>query len=156
MTPEEKIQAELTGQFSFLEQSIKIARPRRIFIDLSYDKFDQVFSYLAKKMDFTFLGTIIGSDEGERFSVIYHLVSGGNIVLNLKTFVPKENPVLKSVMPMFVNAEVYEREMVDLLGIDVQGLPEGNRYPLTDDWPKDEHPLRKDWKPSNSQKEGAV
>ena len=47
----------------------------------------------------------------------------------------------------YAGAQVYERELVDLFGAQVEGLPPGNRYPLTDDWPTDEHPLRKDWKP---------
>jgi Ni,Fe-hydrogenase III component G len=51
------------------------------------------------------------------------------------------------VIPLFVGAEIYERELVDLLGVKVEGLPSGNRYPLMDDWPKDQFPLRKDWKP---------
>jgi Ni,Fe-hydrogenase III component G len=32
----------------------------------------------------------------------------------------------------------------------VEGLPAGNRYPLTDDWPADQFPLRKDWKPDSA------
>jgi Ni,Fe-hydrogenase III component G len=35
---------------------------------------------------------------------------------------------------------------VDLLGIKVNGLASGHRYPLPDNWPKGEYPLRKDWK----------
>ncbi|MDD5432403.1 MAG: NADH-quinone oxidoreductase subunit C, partial [Candidatus Omnitrophica bacterium] len=54
----------------------------------------------------------------------------------------------KSVISYFPGAEIYEREVVDLFGAKVEGLPPGNRYPLTDDWPTDQFPLRKDWKPS--------
>jgi Ni,Fe-hydrogenase III component G len=39
---------------------------------------------------------------------------------------------------------------VDLLGIQVQGLPTGNRYPLPDDWPANQYPLRKDWQPADA------
>ena len=35
---------------------------------------------------------------------------------------------------------------MDLLGIKVNGLAEGQRYPLPEDWPKGDYPLRKDWK----------
>ncbi|MDD5594820.1 MAG: NADH-quinone oxidoreductase subunit C, partial [Candidatus Omnitrophica bacterium] len=69
---------------------------------------------------------------------------------NLKVSVPKENPVIKSIIGIFPGAEIYERELIDLFGAKVEGLPEGNRYPLTDDWPKDEYPLRKDWRPKNA------
>jgi Ni,Fe-hydrogenase III component G len=32
-----------------------------------------------------------------------------------------------------------------MLGVNVEGLPEGKRYPLPDDWPDGQYPLRKDW-----------
>ena len=47
----------------------------------------------------------------------------------------------------FSNAEYYEKELVDLLGFRVEGLPPGPRYPLPDDWPEGQYPLRKEWKP---------
>jgi Ni,Fe-hydrogenase III component G len=37
---------------------------------------------------------------------------------------------------------------MDLLGVRIEGLPAGKRYPLTDDWPANEFPLRKNWKSS--------
>ena len=50
----------------------------------------------------------------------------------------------------FPAAHIYERELVDLLGAKVEGLPPGNRYPLPDDWPEVQYPLRKDWKQESS------
>ena len=32
-----------------------------------------------------------------------------------------------------------------MFGIKVEGLPEGERYPLPDGWPEGQYPLRKDW-----------
>jgi Ni,Fe-hydrogenase III component G len=40
--------------------------------------------------------------------------------------------------------------MFDLLGIEFEGLSAGNRYPLPDDWPAGDHPLRKNWKPAEA------
>ena len=67
-------------------------------------------------------------------------------MLNLKTTVPKDKPVIKTVTDYFKQAVLYERELEDLLGMKVEGLPEGRRYPLPDNWPVGDHPLRKDWK----------
>jgi NADH:ubiquinone oxidoreductase subunit C len=67
-------------------------------------------------------------------------------MVNLKTSVIKSNPVINTVTSFFPGAEIYEREVSDLFGAVVDGLPKGNRYPLTDDWPKGEYPLRKEWK----------
>jgi membrane-bound hydrogenase subunit beta len=35
---------------------------------------------------------------------------------------------------------------MDLLGIQVEGIPPGRHYPLPEGWPEGQYPLRKDWK----------
>lgn len=155
MSQEEKIKESLVNKFNYLSDSIKIIRPRRISIEVSLDKFEQVFAYLAKDLQFGHLCTITGLDEPEKLGFIYHLAADSGILINLRTYVPKNNPVIKTVTSYFPGAEIYERELVDLFGAIVTGLPAGNRYPLTDDWPTEEHPLRKDWRPKPA-KEGEV
>jgi Ni,Fe-hydrogenase III component G len=104
-------------------------------------------------MHFDAICAITGMDIVDRYAIMYHLNRQGSIVLNLRIYTGKDNPVIKTVTLFFPGAEMYEREMMDLLGIKVEGLPEGGRYPLPDNWPKDEHPLRKDWKAGASKKE---
>ena len=41
----------------------------------------------------------------------------------LKTKIPRENPEFKTVIPIFKNAEPYERELHELFGIDFEGHP---------------------------------
>ncbi|MFA4989635.1 MAG: NADH-quinone oxidoreductase subunit C, partial [Candidatus Omnitrophota bacterium] len=136
----------LENKFNYLSASIKITRPRRITIEVSWDNFEPVFAYLAKDLQFSHLCTITGLDEPEKLSFIYHLAADSGVLVNLKVAVPKNSPVLKSVTSYFPGAEIYERELVDLFGAKIEGLSSGHRYPLTDDWPVDQFPLRKDWK----------
>ena len=146
MNTEEKIQQELIAKFSYLDGKVKVQRARRIFVEVEQEKFFEVFEYLIKDAEFLHLCTITGLDEGAKFGIIYHLSGLGGIVVNIKTSILKENPVLKTITPYFPGAEIYERELTDLLGIEIDTLPPGSRYPLPDDWPHDEFPLRKDWK----------
>jgi len=146
MTVEEDIKQALVKKFNYLEPSIRIPRPRRIFLEVNRENFQVVFEYIAKELKFSHLCTITGLDENENLSFIYHLVQDPGVLINLKVSVPKDDPVIKSVISIFPGAEIYERELIDLFGAKVEGLPEGNRYPLTDDWPKGEFPLRKDWR----------
>jgi Ni,Fe-hydrogenase III component G len=152
MLNEEKIIQDLCGKFKFLENQIKATRPRRIFLEVPYEHFMEVFDFCVRQLSFTQLCAMSGLDDVEKLSVMYHLAQEGGIVINLKTGVSREQPVLKTVMPYFLCAEIYERELVDLFGFKIEGLPDGNRYPLTDDWPKGEFPLRKDWKPFDQKK----
>lgn len=143
---EEKIQSDLTAKFGFLADKVRIQRDRRIFAEVPPVNFREVFDYAVKNLDFKFLCTMTGLDEGDNLSFVYHITRQDGIVLNLKTSVPKNNPVIKTITDAFKGAEIYEREVMDLLGAKVDGLPEGKRYPLPDDWPEGEYPLRKDWK----------
>jgi Ni,Fe-hydrogenase III component G len=153
MTEEEKIKQELEEGFAYLKDLVIIKRKGRIFADISLEKFAEVFDYSVKQMRFETISAITGIDTGNGFSVIYHLNREGKIMLNLKVDLSKEYPEVNTVTAYFPSADIYEREIVDLLGIKVNGLSEGNRYPLPDKWPKDEYPLRKDWKGISSKKE---
>jgi membrane-bound hydrogenase subunit beta len=146
MTPEQRIEQELAKTFPFLQGKIVVARARRIFVDVPAAQFRKVFEYLVGEAGFTILCTITGLDQGATLGVLYHLAQEGGIVLTAATAVPKEAPVIQSVTSTFPAADAYEREMVDLLGMQVEGLGPGSRYPLPDDWPAGEYPLRKDWK----------
>ena len=145
MSEENAIKSQLVEKFGFLNE-MTIPRPRRIFADVPLGKFSEVFDYAVKQMKFSILCTITGLDEGATLGFIYHLARPSGIVLNLHTKAPKEKPVIKTVTSYFPAADAYERELVDLLGAKVEGLPEGNRYPLPDGWPAGQYPLRKDWK----------
>lgn len=151
MSYEEDIRQETVRRFDFLKDSFKIVRPRRLTLDVAYEKFSEVFDFLVHQGKFDILCTITGTDEGEDLGFIYHLARQGGVTLNLKTRAPKSNPVIETITGVFPGAEIYEREIVDLFGAKVQGLRQGNRYPLTDDWPVDDHPLRKDWKPKEDE-----
>ena len=154
MTKEEEIQQELIKNFNFPEGNIRIPKERRIFADVPMDTFEEVLKFMMDKNHFDTLCTITGLDEGIDLGVIYHLTRQDGIVMNIKTSVPKDNPVIKTIMGYFPSAEFYERELVDLLGAKVEGLPEGSRYPLPDGWPDGQYPLRKDWISSSLVKEG--
>lgn len=143
---EAKLVAMLLEKFKFLENKIKVQRVRRISAEVDAANFEEVLLYALHALQFTMLCTITGLDEEGTFAFIYHMAREDGIILNLKTRIPKEAPVLKTITHYFPNAEIYEREIADLLGVKVDGLPEGNRYPLPDDWPQGEYPLRKDWK----------
>jgi len=147
MANEETIRRELATKFPFMAEKIVVKRERRIFADVPSDRFMEVFEHAAVAMGFSHLCTITGLDEGENLAFMYHLARPDGTILNLKTAVPKAKPVIKTITGIFPGGALYEREVVDLLGAEVEGLPPGFRYPLPDNWPAGQFPLRKDWKP---------
>lgn len=79
------------------------------------------------------------------FQVVYHLYSyklrHGIVV---KVDLPRDNPIVPSVMGIWPTADWLEREQYDLLGILFTGHRELKRLLMPDDW--DGHPMRKDYK----------
>jgi len=146
MANEQAIQQELQEKFPYFDGKITLERDRRIWAEIDSGNFFEAFDHIVKKMNFTMLCIITGLDSGDNLEFVYHLSRYDGTMLNLKTFVPKSNPVHQTVTrDYFPGAELYERELVDCLGARIEGLPEGNRYPLPDNWPQGQYPLRKDW-----------
>jgi len=156
MSEAEKIKNQIEQKFVFLKDALRIQREKRLWLEVAKDKFFEVFDFIVTQLDFSILNTITGTDEGADLGLIYHLSLKNQMVLSLKTRVPKEKPAIKSITSYFPAAAAYEREIVDLLGAEVEGIPGGPRYPLPDDWPQQQYPLRKDWKPEMLEQAGKV
>ncbi|MFH1277151.1 MAG: NADH-quinone oxidoreductase subunit C [Candidatus Eisenbacteria bacterium] len=93
---------------------------------------------------FDYLTNLGGLDEGESLTVALHLRSthhGGKLAL--RASVPRENPEIESLFPVWEGAGWFEREAFDLFGIRFLGHPDLRRIMLPDDW--EGHPLRKDY-----------
>jgi membrane-bound hydrogenase subunit beta len=150
LTAERTLSEQLTKQFAFLADQIEIQRARRIWIKVPLAELHAVLLFLKDTLGFDTLSTITGTDEGADLGYLYHLANEHGILATLMTLAPKDGLGPSTVTPYFPLAELYEREIIDLLGAKIQGLPEGNRYPLPDGWPEGQYPLRKDWKPEGS------
>ncbi|MFZ2957753.1 MAG: NADH-quinone oxidoreductase subunit C [Candidatus Ozemobacteraceae bacterium] len=144
---EEQIRSMLMERCGVSAEAVVIQRARRINVDVSLENVWKILPIAQADMQFTFLLTITGLDEGETFGFIYHLARQDGIVMNLKTHAPKSDPTIKTITELYNGGAIYERELVDMFGVKVEGLPPGNRYPLPENWPPGQYPLRKDWKP---------
>jgi NADH-quinone oxidoreductase subunit C len=83
--------------------------------------------------------------EGQRFAVVYHLLSlTHNWRLRLRTFAAEDDfPVVASVNDVWSSANWYEREAFDLYGIVFEGHPDLRR--LLTDYGFVGYPFRKDF-----------
>ena len=111
---------------------------------------EKLIDFTAKLRDecgYAYLSCITGVDylSEQQLEVVYHLrrLSGG-APLELKVQLPRDNPLVPSLVPLFEGANFQEREAYDLFGIRFDGHPDLRRILLWDGF--DGHPLRKDWK----------
>jgi membrane-bound hydrogenase subunit beta len=140
------VQVTLEANFPFLAGKVASPRVRRIFVEVPTESFPVVLDFVCRELGFNRLCTITGMDDRGTFVALYSLSRPDGTVLNVKQRVPGDKPVITSITDRFPGGANYERELVDLLGFEVLNLPSGRRYPLPDDWPVDQKPLRKDWK----------
>jgi len=107
------------------------------------------------ELGYDYLSSVTGVDylpEG-KMEVVYHAYqSTGGAALVFKVQVPRENPVVDSLVPIYPGAEFQEREAWDLLGIRFAGHPDLRRILMWEGF--DGHPLRKDWREPYYEEEG--
>jgi NADH-quinone oxidoreductase subunit C/D len=110
------------------------------------DRLLEFATSLRDKLGFDYLSSVTGVDylPDEMMEVVYHAYrSSGGSGLVFKTQVPRAEPVVPSLVPVYPGADFQEREAWDLLGIRFEGHPNLKRI-LT--WEGFEgHPLQKDW-----------
>jgi Ni,Fe-hydrogenase III component G len=142
---ERLLQQQLEAVFSDLAGKISIQRARRVWAEVAMEQLQIVLVHAKDQLGFDMLCTITGTDEGAHLGLLYHMAHDNGVVLTLVTTAPKDGPGPQTVTPYFPHADLYEREVMDLLGVRIQGMSEGSRYPLPDGWPEGQYPLRKEW-----------
>ncbi len=124
---------------------LKVPKPRKAYILLKPEYHRDAVSLLLKNIEDSTLSTISGVDLGNELELNYHMACGGTVTL--KNRVPREKPVTRTITDILQGANLYEREVFDLLGIVFEGHPNLERLLLPDVWPQGNYPLRRDWKP---------
>ena len=99
-----------------------------------------------------YLSAIVCMDLGSKsneMEVLYHFCPG-DAVIALRVRVPREGGVLPSLCEIVPGAEVFERELREMFGIEIVGLHTPDRLYLPDDWPDGVYPMRKDFDPEGA------
>ncbi len=129
------------------DKIVELTNPdvRRIFLKVAVGNLIPVVTHLRDAHAYTHVSTISGVDKGDTFEILYHFANKtGN--LNLRTEIPRTDPHLTTITSVIPGAILYERELQDMFGIMIDGIPDPRRLVLPDDWPDGQYPLRKDWK----------
>jgi membrane-bound hydrogenase subunit beta len=129
-------------------KALELANPdrRRIFLKVAPADLVAAVALLRDTYDCAYLATISGVDtgEGKPFEILYHFASPvANI--NLRIEVLKGDAHFSSICGVIPGAVLYERELQEMFGVVVDGIPDPRRLNLPDDWPEGQYPLRKDW-----------
>ena len=136
--------SEVIQLLEVLIEEVKTVGNRRVFATASKERFREVLQRLREK-EVRHVSTISGVDRGSHISVVYHF-DCRPCLLNLRVDLPKDNPEIRTITDLFPGAEIYERDLMEMLGVKVSEHPDPRRFFLPDDWPEGVYPLRKEVK----------
>lgn len=123
---------------------VRIVNNRRLFATSDKQHLKNILTTL-KVAGVAHLSTITGVDLGNAVEVIYHF-DCRPAMLNLKIPLPKDDLKIFTITNIFPGAVLYERDLIEMLGVKVEGHPDPRRLFLPDDWPEGVYPLRKEIK----------
>lgn len=144
MTPDEVVQA-IRSQFG---EAVKASEVKGVEARMDIDR-EKSYELLArlKEMGFRYLNCVssvdwIASGELEAVYNLSSLQEPTKVLVRVR--VPREDPVIRSVVSLWSTADWHEREAYDLMGIRFEGHPDLRRILTSEDWVG--HPLRKDYR----------
>ena len=145
MTPED-IKKVLTEKFPDKLKEAKIFGFEPTFMVEKDSLLDVcLFVKESKELSFDLLSCMSGADYPDRFEMVYLLFSFYHKhKMSLKVQLPKDNPEVESVTPVWKGANWYERETAELYGIKFKNHPDLRPLLLPEGW-NEGYPLRKDW-----------
>jgi Ni,Fe-hydrogenase III component G len=93
-----------------------------------------------------YLSAITGLDNpaSNGMELLYQFCEGP-VVATLRLAVPYEKTVVPTVCTIIPSATLYEREIIEMFGITIEGTPNTDKLLLPDDWPDGVYPLRKEF-----------
>jgi Ni,Fe-hydrogenase III component G len=133
------------------EWTVDRAAPAAERLDLTLGQPDDLLPAVAalRVQRLGYLSAITGIDlgpEAEQMEVLYHFCTG-EAVVTLRVRLPRQSACVPSLCELIPSAGPFERELREMFGVTVVGLPNPNKLYLSDDWPDSEFPLRKDCDP---------
>ena len=121
-----------------------------IWLEIEPNDFKEAVKLICT-IQFPHFAIISGNDIGEEIELIYHFSiyyteRFKEISVNLTTRIPKKILKIPTITDLIAGAQTAEREIKEMFGVTIEGLPDLANIFLPRDFPKDVHPLRRDEK----------
>lgn len=110
-----------------------------IWISLEKKNIKKVLDEL-RSLGVSRISSISGVDVGKRIEVIYHFIHKKKTI-NFRISLDKKNCVVDSITDIYPGANLFERELYEMMGIQVKNHPNLKKLFLDKNSPK--NPLRK-------------
>jgi len=135
------------GKFPDAVVHVEARTPSSAAVKVKKEALFEVARYLRDSQSFDHMSSVAGVDWKTHLTVVYHLYSYSNrMLLELSVDLPRDNPRVASLTPLWGGANWHEREQYDFFGIIFEGHPNLERIMTPPGWQY--FPLRKEYKVS--------
>ena len=140
--------AQVTSKFP--EVKVEWMKERRLKLVAPQSRIREVGLFARDALGFDHISTVSGVDWiGKNELEVEYFVGSTtpgqeDFVLALSERIPRDNPVVPTLIDVWKGAEYHERETHEMFGINFQGHPNLSHILLPEDW-DDLPPLRKDY-----------
>ena len=122
---------------------------RRVWFTVDKKDLHNAVSHLCKITEHPHFSVISGYEIDRYLELIYHFSMNyasdmGEIMVSMKVRLSKDDPVLPTITDLIPGALISEREMQEMLGVRIKGIPDSRRIFLHPDFPHGVYPWRRD------------
>ena len=135
---------------AFPDVKVEWMRVTRLKVSMTQSRIREVGLFARDSLGFDHISTVSGVDwiAKNELEVVYFVGSSvpgqEDFILAVSERVPRDNPVVPTMIDVWRGAEYHERETHEMFGINFQGHPNQSHILLPEDW-NDLPPLRKDY-----------
>jgi len=140
--------AQITARFP--DVKVEWMKESRLKVSTTPIRIKELSLFARDTMGFDHISTVSGVDwiAKNELEVDYFVGSSvagqEDFIVDVSERVPRENPVVPTLIDVWKGAEYHERETHEMFGINFQGHPDQRHILLPEDW-NDMPPLRKDY-----------
>ena len=121
---------------------------RQVWVDVKREGLRPAVEKLIA-IHFPHFVVIAAEDRGEEIVLpyvfrIYHGKRHAEVMVTVSVHLPKAEPTVPSICDLIPGVLISEREKQEMMGVVVEGIPDGRRMFLPDDFPEGVYPWRKD------------
>ncbi|MEO0087504.1 MAG: NADH-quinone oxidoreductase subunit C [candidate division WOR-3 bacterium] len=118
---------------------------RRLYLKISKEKIREIAYFLHKEKGLR-LSIMTGIDTRDGIEILYHFSEDKTgTYYTVKIITDRDNPEVDTISDITKASEWIEREIWELLGVNFIGHKNLKPLLTSEDWPRDKHPLRRDY-----------
>jgi len=147
-TKAQRVAKAIAERFPNAQVEVRTNKRERVWVRIDRESYRELMRFIKELDGEAHYSIGIEQDLGDELGFMSHLViyydDAPAVSLLVDVHTPKDDPTLPDISDVFPIATQYERECMEMIGIEFEGIPDRRRLFLPDDFPEGIYPLRLD------------